>query len=152
NLVMAANLGVVPGLPSEDPDAALKSDLGWELYPAGMGRALDALWGRFRLPLVVTENGIADAADAHRGWYIVSHVGEVQKARQRGVDGGGYRHWSLMENFEGAEGFRARFGLVAVDYAGAEKTRTVRGSAAAMTDIIRANEVTPEATARWPMR
>lgn len=148
-IVMTAPVGIVPGIPGPDPNAALKSDLGWELYPAGMGRALDGLWNRYRVPIVITENGIADAADKYRSWYIVSHLQEVQSALQRGVDVRGYLHWALIDNFEWAEGLAPRFGLVAIDYAAADRTRTMRTSAGALTDIIGAGEVTPAILARW---
>jgi beta-glucosidase len=149
-IVATGKIGIVPGLPSVDPSAAWKNDLGWEMYPAGMGRALDGMWGRYHLPIVVTESGVADAADRWRGWYIVSHVDQLQQALARGVDVRGYLHWSLIDNFEWAEGLGARFGLVAVDYGSAAKTRTVRGSAQALVDIIKANEVTDAIRARWP--
>jgi beta-galactosidase len=114
-----------------------------------MGRALDGLWGRYHVPIVVTENGVADAADRYRGWYIVSHLQQVQQALARGVDVRGYLHWALIDNFEWAEGLKARFGLVAIDYASPARTRTLRPSAGALTDIIRANEVTAEIVTRW---
>jgi beta-glucosidase len=148
-IVTAQPIGIVPGIPGQDPAATLKSDLGWELYPAGMGRALDALWGRYHLPIVVTENGLADAADRYRSWYIVSHLDEVQGAIARGVDVRGYVHWALIDNFEWAEGLAPRFGLVAIDYSAPGKTRSVRASAQAYADIILANEVTDTIRARW---
>jgi beta-glucosidase len=148
-VVTAGAIGIVPGLPGQDPNAVLKSDLGWELYPAGMGRALDGLWGRFQIPIVITENGVADAADRYRSWYIVSHLDEVQAALARGVDVRGYLHWALIDNFEWAEGLAPRFGLVAIDYAAPERTRTVRPSAGALSDIIHANEVNAEIRTRW---
>jgi len=148
-IVMTVPIGIVPGIPGPDPNAALKSDLGWELYPAGMGRALDGLWSRYQVPMVITENGIADAADKYRSWYIVTHLQEVQSALQRGVDVRGYLHWALIDNFEWAEGLAPRFGLVAVDYDAAVRTRTVRTSAGALTDIIHVGEVTPDIVARW---
>jgi len=148
-LVTAGAIGIVPGVPSIDPSAPLKNDLGWELYPAGMGRALDGLWARYHVPIVITENGIADAADRYRSWYIVTNLDEVQKAVTRGVDVRGYLHWALVDNFEWAEGLAPRFGLVAVDYGAPEKTRTIRASAGAMIEIIKVNEVTSEIKSRW---
>ncbi|MEO7093599.1 MAG: family 1 glycosylhydrolase, partial [Polyangiales bacterium] len=103
-VVTSVKIGIVPGLNEVDPAAKLKSDLGWELYPQGMGRALDDLSARYKLPIVVTENGVADAADKYRSWYIVTHLQEVQKAIARGIDVRGYLHWALIDNFEWAEG------------------------------------------------
>lgn len=148
-LVTGTPIGIVPGLPAQDPNAVLKSDLGWELYPAGMGRALDGLWTRYQTPIVITENGVADAADRFRSWYVVSHLDEVQGALARGVDVRGYLHWALIDNFEWAEGLSPRFGLVAIDYAAPARTRTVRPSAGALTDVIQANEVNADIRTRW---
>jgi beta-glucosidase len=148
-LVITAKIGIVPGLNETDSAAKLKSDLGWELYPQGMGRALDELSTRYKLPIVVTENGVADAADKYRSWYVVTHLQEVQKAIARGIDVRGYLHWALIDNFEWAEGLAPRFGLVAVDYATTDKKRTKRPSADAFTAIIGANEVTADIVTKF---
>ena len=148
-LVTDVKLGIVPGLNQDDPAAKLKSDLGWELYPQGLGRALDELSARYKLPILITENGVADAADKYRSWYLVTHLQEVQKAIARGVDVRGYIHWALIDNFEWAEGLAPRFGLVAVEYTSTDKKRTTRASAGAFTDIIEANEVTPAIVTKW---
>jgi beta-glucosidase len=74
----------------------------------------------------VTENGIADAADAKRARFLVAHLAQLEAALASGVDVRGYFHWSLLDNFEWAEGYGPRFGLVAVDYA--TQARTVRPS------------------------
>jgi beta-glucosidase len=100
---------------------AAVSDLGWEIYPEGLGRLL-RIWGRRSgLPIYVTENGIADAADARRASFLVSHLTEIARAIADGVDVRGYHHWSLLDNFEWAEGYAPRFGLVEVDYATQER-------------------------------
>jgi beta-glucosidase/6-phospho-beta-glucosidase/beta-galactosidase len=114
-----------------------------------MGRGLDGVWGRYHLPIVITENGVADAADRYRSWYIVTHLDEIAKALVRGVDVRGYLHWALIDNFEWAEGLTPRFGLVAIDYAAPQRTRTVRQSAGALSDIIHANGVTDDIRTRW---
>ncbi len=113
-----------------------KSDLGWELYPAGLGRTLNWL-SQYDRPIIITENGLADANDIHRPKFIVDHVTQVRNALARGIDIRGYLHWSLLDNFEWREGYGPRFGLVAVNY----KTlaRTPRPSAYVYRDIIRAN-------------
>ncbi len=81
----------------------------------------------FGVPLYVTENGICDSTDAQRIRYLVDHVDAVVRARESGVDVRGYFHWSLVDNFEWAEGWRARFGLFAVDPQ--TQARTLRPSA-----------------------
>jgi beta-glucosidase len=97
------------------------SDLGWEIYPEGLGE-LVRTWGRRSgLPVYVTENGIADAADGKRGPFLERHLTELARAIAEGFDVRGYFHWSLLDNFEWAEGYEPRFGLVEVDYATQER-------------------------------
>ncbi len=115
------------------PGPGEKSDLGWEIDPASFLGLLRETWRRYRLPIIVTENGIADAADVHRPAYLRSHVHAVAHAIAEGVPVGGYFHWSLIDNFEWAEGFAPRFGLYEVDYATLE--RKPRGSVKVFREI-----------------
>jgi beta-glucosidase len=150
NLVETNAIGPLKGLPAEDGAAKLKSDIGWELYPKGMSRALMTLWTRYKLPILITENGLADATDKQRPWFLVQHLLAVQEAITAGVDVRGYLHWSLFDNFEWALGFAPRFGLQAVDYADANLKRTPRASAALYTQIIQAARISPELVAQYP--
>jgi beta-glucosidase len=134
-------IGALAGIPYDDPNAPQKADNGWEIYPEGMHRALTEAWNEYHLPILVTENGVADAADKWRPWFIVSHVEALQRAVVEGVDVRGYLHWSLMDNFEWADGYKTRFGLEAVDYTTPGATRTPRPSAAVYTQIIQASGV-----------
>jgi beta-glucosidase len=109
------------------PRGAEVSDLGWEVYPEGLGMVVREWARRSGLPVYVTENGIADASDAKRGSFLVRHLSELARAIEDGIDVRGYFHWSLLDNFEWAEGFTPRFGLFAVDYD--TRTRTPRVSA-----------------------
>ena len=92
------------------------------------------------MPLYVLENGTADSKedDIDRQRLLVEHLRELYLAQQQGVDVRGYFHWSLIDNFEWAEGFSARFGLTKVDYQ-TEFRRTPRPSAALYTRIIESN-------------
>jgi beta-glucosidase len=119
----AAELFVARGI----PEGAPVSDLGWEIYPAGLGHLVCTWARRSGLPVYVTENGIADARDAKRGAFLVDHLRELERAIADGVDVRGYYHWSLLDNFEWAEGYEPRFGLVEVRYATGE--RRIRESA-----------------------
>jgi beta-glucosidase len=103
------------------PEGAAVSDLGWEIYPRGLGQVVRTWARRSRLPVYVTENGIADASDAKRGPFLEAHLAELGRAIADGVDVRGYYHWSLLDNFEWAEGYGARFGLVEVDTATQER-------------------------------
>ena len=92
------------------------------------------------------EKGTADKAgnDVARHKFLVSHIREVWLAINEGkVDIRSYIHWSLFDNFEWAEGFTARFGLVAVDYENGFK-RVPRPSAKLYTDIAKANGLSAE--------
>jgi beta-glucosidase len=104
------------------------TDLGWEFYPEGLERALMEC-ADFGLPLLVTENGIADAADRLRPAFIRESLAALDRARARGTDVRGYFHWSLLDNFEWNDGFQGRFGLHAVDFEKADLPRSPRPSA-----------------------
>ena len=120
------------------PPGAPVNDLGWEIFPEGLGQVLRSL-GKKRKPIWITENGIADAADEKRERFIVDHLREVARAIEDGVDVRGYLHWSLLDNFEWAEGYAPRFGLYEVDYA--TQKRTLRPSGRAYARIAAAREV-----------
>lgn len=120
------------------PASAPRSDLNWELYPDGLYRILRSLL-RERLPVIVTENGIADAADALRPDFLLGHVGAMERAIQTGVPVRGYFHWTCFDNFEWAEGYSAKFGLIACDRATQE--RRLRRSARLYAEICRTNQL-----------
>jgi beta-glucosidase len=100
---------------------APQNDLGWEIHPEGLYRCLLAL-KRFGKPILVTENGICDAKGDKRPAFLADHLAAMARARDEGVDVRGYFHWSLLDNFEWAEGYAPRFGLYAVDPATFERT------------------------------
>jgi beta-glucosidase len=101
---------------------------GWPVIPAGLTEILVQLRDRYRdslPPVYITENGcsVADrpAADGSiddqdRISYLDGHIRAVADAMAAGVDVRGYLTWTLMDNFEWAEGYHQRFGLVYVDY------------------------------------
>ncbi|MCA6214811.1 glycoside hydrolase family 1 protein [Thermococcus bergensis] len=109
------------------------SDFGWEIYPEGLEKLLRELSERYRLPMIITENGIADRADKYRSYYLISHLAAVHNAMKAGADVRGYLHWSLTDNYEWAQGFRMRFGLLGVDFS--TKRRYVRPSALVFREI-----------------
>lgn len=102
------------------------SDMGWPTIPEGLERVLLSC-KRYRVPIMVTENGIADAHDDRRQKYIQLHLDAVKRAKKSGVNIIGYLYWSLLDNFEWDKGFWPKFGLVSVDRVTME--RKVRGSA-----------------------
>jgi beta-glucosidase len=97
------------------------SDAGVEVYPEGLLRLMRRVWDRYRLPIIVTENGVADSTGVLRPAYLRGHAYAVARAVAEGIPVEGYFHWSLTDNFEWAEGFDARFGLYRVDYATLER-------------------------------
>ncbi len=103
-------------------DEGPTTDLGWEIHPQGLGQAIQETWKRWKLPILITENGLADAADAQRSQFLDQHLEQLALARRQGVPLLGYLHWSLTDNFEWAEGLTPRFGLVAIDYATQRRT------------------------------
>ena len=66
-------------------------------------------------PIVITENGLADRFGKLRTPFLVQHVTALERAIVTGVDVRGHAHWSLMDNFEWAEGYDARFGLFTIE-------------------------------------
>ncbi len=114
------------------------SDMGWEVYPQGIYYVLQEL-KRYKLPIFVTENGLADEGDKHREEFIREHLYWIGRAIEEGVDARGYFHWSLMDNFEWAEGFKPRFGLVEVDHQTLE--RRIRPSAYYYAKVCRSNQL-----------
>lgn len=106
------------------------TDIGWEIYPKGLTDLLVRVSRDYtKIPVYVTENGMAEVDvedDQRRVRYYDDHLKSVLAARAAGADVRGYFAWSLMDNFEWAEGYTKRFGLVGVDYE--TQTRTPRAS------------------------
>ncbi len=112
-----------------------------EFYPQGMLRCLKRL-ARLRLPIYVTENGIPDADDDQRPRYILAHLRQIWYALMLCYPVMGYYHWTLVDNFEWAEGWTLRFGLIALDPE--SQARTARRSASLYAEIIKAGGITPQ--------
>ncbi len=117
-----------------NPDEHI-SDLGWDMQPANIEHVLVRLSAKYKKPILITENGLADADDASRKWWLTQTIVGMQRAMQHGVDLIGYLHWSLLDNFEWNKGFWPKFGLVAVDRRTMQ--RTVRPSAAWFGRVIK---------------
>ena len=101
--------------------------MGWPIEPWGLTEILTRVAREYPgVPLMVTENGAAFAdkpdldagvvADPQRIDYLNTHIRAAADAVAQGADLRGYFVWSLMDNFEWAEGYRPRFGLIYVDY------------------------------------
>jgi beta-glucosidase len=132
----------VPGLDTGGqwataPITTPKTDIGWDIYPSGFHDiVLRMAYETGNLPIEITENGAAcniapDADgqihDAPRIDYLQGHLRELARAIRAGAPVRAYHCWSLMDNFEWAEGYSQRFGLVYVDFAHAQR-RTIKDS------------------------
>ncbi|MDB5555272.1 MAG: bglSch [Rhizobium sp.] len=113
-----------------------KTDIGWEIDSSGLSHVVRDLYGKYDLPdCYITENGAAynmgvgsdgKVDDQPRLDYYVDHLSVTSDLIKEGFPMRGYFAWSLMDNFEWAEGYKMRFGLVHVDYE--TQVRTVKKS------------------------
>lgn len=103
-----------PMLFAQPPAGVPVTQMGWAVYPDGLRQVLHRA-AATGLPLYITENGIATEDDTERVEYLAGHVAAVAQAIVEGVDVRGYLHWSAFDNFEWAEGYQPKFGLIAVD-------------------------------------
>jgi beta-glucosidase len=111
-----------------------------EFYPRGIFRCLKEL-AHLGLPIYITENGIPDDDDDQRPRYLLAHLHQVWHAIQLCYPVMGYYHWTLVDNFEWAEGWTLRFGLISLGTEG--QIRRPRRSAGLYADVVRANAITP---------
>ncbi|TMR19202.1 beta-glucosidase [Nonomuraea turkmeniaca] len=129
-----------------------RTDEGWEINADALRDLLIGLSRRFPgTPLLVTENGgVFGDAPTHDGLihdnrriaFLRDHVEAVRAALAAGADVRGYLHWSLMDNFEWALGYRPRFGLVHVDYA--TGVRTIKDSGRYYAQLIAGGGTVPD--------
>lgn len=131
------------GLPfdlAEPEEPYERTAFGWPVVPEGLTELLTGLKDRYgdALPPVwITENGCSQPAGLHdraRIEYLAGHIDAIARAASRGVDVRGYFTWSLLDNFEWAEGYHQRFGLVEVDFT--TRQRTPRASFEWYRDLI----------------
>ncbi len=120
--------------------------MNWPVAPGALYWGPRFLNERYKLPIVVTENGMSNldwvqadgrVHDTQRIDFTRAYLRELRRATGDGVDLRGYFHWSIMDNFEWAEGFKERFGLIHVDYATLK--RTLKDSALWYGEVIRTN-------------
>ena len=138
-----------PLLPPLEPagEPPERTGMSWEVYPAGLVEVLEFVASRTgSLPLYITENGAAypvDAAEpAHdpaRVSFLRRHLDAALDALERGVPLRGYFVWSLLDNFEWAQGYGPRFGIIHVDYQTLE--RCARDSARFMGAVARSGRL-----------
>lgn len=128
-----ANVFVPAHVPQGDP--GVDRPYG-EAYPQAIRQAVERA-ARLGKPIYIMENGVPDAADQIRPWLIVNVLRELHGLIAQHYDIRGYLHWTLTDNFEWNEGWKLRFGLVALDPE--TQQRTLRSSATLFSEIIRDN-------------
>ena len=118
----------------------------WAITPDCLYWAPKFLYERYKLPLMITENGMANldfvmrdgkVHDPQRIDFIATYLAALKRAVSEGVPVLGYQYWSLMDNFEWTFGYSRRFGLIYVDYR--DSKRTLKDSAYFYAEVIRTN-------------
>ena len=103
----------------------------WQVTPEALYWTAKFLHERYKVPMYITENGLGGmdwvhedgkVHDPQRIDYTSRYLKQVRRAIEGGVDVRGYFHWTLMDNFEWAEGYRQRFGLIYVDIPTGKRT------------------------------
>ena len=134
-------------VPADAPqgDSGVEKPYG-EAFPGAVRAAVERA-ARFRKPIYIMENGVPDAMDRLRPWLIVNALKELHSLTQEGHDIRGYFHWTLTDNFEWAEGWWLRFGLIALD----PKTqqRTMRSSGHLFKQIVQDNGLRKELVEKY---
>ena len=112
-----------------------KTEMGYEFFPQGIEDVVLKAYNRYELPIMITENGIADGTDKRRWEYIETALKSLRNAMDKGARVFGYIYWSLMDNFEWKEGYSMKFGLYETVRENLELRP--RGSADKFRDFIR---------------
>jgi beta-glucosidase len=119
------------------PKGAELTQVGWEFYPECVEHVVRYASKEAKVPIIVTENGIATDDDTRRVEYFQKALTGLKRAIDDGVDVRGYIAWSLIDNFEWMSGYTPKFGVVAVDLK--TQKRTIKPSAAVLGNIARRN-------------
>lgn len=133
-----------PGLKLVENDEYSESGRG--VYPDGLYRVLVAFHDRYKkhhLPYIITENGVSDATDYIRQPYMLEHLLAIRAAMDKGVPIQGYCFWTTSDNWEWADGYGPKFGLVAVDRENHLK-RIPRPSYYLFSEVAKTGKVTKE--------
>jgi len=118
-------------------------DMNHPMYAEGFYRALQQV-GELSCPVYVAENGISDAQDDRRALFLRRYLYALAKAMHDGVaDVRGYFYWTLLDNFEWAEGFLQHFGLFEVDMRSPYKERKLRAGSHFFVDLVRTCHASP---------
>lgn len=122
------------------------TSMDWEVTPEALYWGPRFFYERYKLPIVITENGMANCDwihldgkvhDPQRTDFVSRYLKQYNRAMNEGVPCKGYFYWSILDNFEWAYGYSKRFGLVHVDYP--TQKRTLKDSALWYKDVIKSN-------------
>ncbi len=138
------------GMRRPDEPSELEDQMGWEVYPRGLHAQLVRLVPLGR-PVYVTENGMATRDERARCRHLLVHLAQCHRAIRDGVDLRGFFYWTLMDNFEWAEGYTKTFGLVEIDREHG-LARRPREAAYLYRDIARAGAITGDMLALYEVR
>jgi beta-glucosidase len=119
------------------------SDIGWEIYPAGLKQQL-ARFARYGVPVLITENGLATTDEQLRFEFLRNHLRSLADAVAEGIPVAGYCYWTLMDNYEWSLGTAPRFGLAATDFE--TQRRTPRPAATYFAEVCRRNALPADAS------
>ena len=117
------------------------NDAGRAINPTGLYKILKTFYKRYKHPIFITENGTADADDYLRSSYLVEHLLAVSQGLKDGIPIMGYIQWSLTDNFEWADGYCPKFGLVEIVRSDNEIIRKPRESFYFFKDIIKSKTI-----------
>jgi len=106
--------GTLFGRRMQNPQGEISDRNYGEVFPRGLYHLLKRI-GRYGKPIYITENGLPDHDDDRRPAFLINHLKQVWHAVNENVPVKGYYHWTLTDNFEWAEGWNLRFGLVEFD-------------------------------------
>ena len=145
NIYTSLNYG--EGVDSEQPPAGVpRNTIGMVIDERAMYWDVRFMYERYKLPIIITENGLSandvvcldgKVHDPYRTDYLLRHLGQLSRATDEGIPVLGYLHWSIMDNFEWANGYDPRFGLIYVDYP--TQKRIIKDSAWDYKKIIEEN-------------
>jgi beta-glucosidase len=119
--------------------AGLRGDVMWPNYPEGMFLITQAIWNRYKKPIMITENGLANDNDKIRKNFILNNLIWLNRSIQRGAKILGYFYWSFADNIEWSLGEKIRFGLYEINYRTMKRTK--RESAEVYAKIAKDNSI-----------
>ncbi|MHA1302844.1 MAG: glycoside hydrolase family 1 protein [Candidatus Heimdallarchaeaceae archaeon] len=145
-------LGLPVDLKLAKPEDRL-TQMNWGVHPEGLYHNIMRVHNELKgIPIYITENGIATLDDEWRKEFILQHLYAIHQAIRNGANVKGYFYWASMDNFEWAEGFEPRFGLLEVDYEDENLKRIVRDSGRLLGSIARSNSVSSDLLRKYNIK